>query len=161
MTQGDITTGAGNDLDRATDLARKMVCEWGMSEVIGPLTYGKKEEQIFLGRDFSQQSDYSPDTAKRIDGEVRAIVTRNYDRAHEALKSHKRELTQIAEELLIREVLDADQVRRIARGEALEEPVPTPDSSAQPPDGEADRNEEEPKPIVPSVPSLDKAVPQE
>ena len=161
LTQGDITTGAGNDLDRATDLARKMVCEWGMSEEIGPLTFGKKEEQVFLGRDFSQQSDYSPDTARRIDGEIKIIVTRNYDRATEALGSHKRELLQIAEELLIREVLDADQVRRIVRGEALEEPVPTPDSSAQPPDGEADRTEEEHKPIVPALPSLDKAVPQE
>jgi hypothetical protein len=88
-------------------------------------------------------------------------VTRNYDRATEAIGSHKRELLQIAEELLIREVLDADQVRRIVRGEALEEPVPTPDSSAQPPDGEADHTEEEHKPIVPALPSLDKAVPQE
>ena len=161
LTQGDITTGAGNDLDRVTDLARKMVCEWGMSEEIGPLVFGKKEEQVFLGRDFSQQSDFSPDTAKRIDAEIKVIVTRNYERAQEALGSHKRELLQIAEELLVREVLDADQVRRIARGEALEEHVPTPGSSAQPPDGEADRKEEEPKPAVPSVPSLDKAVPQE
>jgi cell division protease FtsH len=161
LTQGDITTGAGNDLDRATDLARKMVCEWGMSEEIGPLTFGKKEEQVFLGRDFAQQSDYSPDTARRIDGEIKIIVTRNYDRATEAIGSHKRELLQIAEELLIREVLDADQVRRIVRGEALEEPVPTLDSSAQPPDGEADHTEEEHKPIVPALPSLDKAVPQE
>ena len=161
LTQGDITTGAGNDLDRVTDLARKMVCEWGMSEEIGPLVFGKKEEQVFLGRDFSQQSDFSPDTAKRIDAEIKVIVTRNYERAQEALGSHKRELLQIAEELLVREVLDADQVRRIARGEALEEHVPTPGSSTQPPDGEADRKEEEPKPAVPSVPSLDKAVPQE
>ena len=163
LTQGDITTGAGNDLDRVTDLARKMVCEWGMSEEIGPLVFGKKEEQVFLGRDFSQQSDFSPDTAKRIDAEIKVIVTRNYERAQEALGSHKRELLQIAEELLVREVLDADQVRRIARGEALEAHVPTPDSSTQPPDGEADRKEEEPKPAVPSVPSLelDKAVPQE
>ncbi len=158
LTQGDITTGAGNDLDRVTDLARKMVCEWGMSEEIGPLVFGKKEEQVFLGRDFSQQSDFSPDTAKRIDAEIKVIVTRNYERAQEALGSHKRELLQIAEELLVREVLDADQVRRIARGEALEAHVPTPDSSTQPPDGEADRKEEEPKP---AVPSLDKAVPQE
>ena len=161
LTQGDITTGAGNDLDRVTDLARKMVCEWGMSEEIGPLVFGKKEEQVFLGRDFSQQSDFSPDTAKRIDAEIKVIVTRNYERAQEALGSHKRELLQLAEELLVREVLDADQVRRIARGEALEAHVPTPDSSTQPPDGEADRKEEEPKPAVPSVPSLDKAVPQE
>ena len=159
LTQGDITTGAGNDLDRATDLARKMVCEWGMSEEIGPLTYGKKEEQVFLGRDFSQQAEYSPDTAQRIDKEIRAIVTRNYDRAHDVLKNHKQELTRIGEELLIREVLDADQVRRIARGETIDEPVP-PQPSKTPPSGETDPSDERPG-ITTPVPSLDKAVPQE
>ena len=161
LTQGDITTGAGNDLDRATDLGRKMVCEWGMSEKIGPLTFGKKEEQVFLGRDFSQQSDYSQDTAKQIDQEVKSIVTRNYDRAHKTLSTHLGELEQIAEELLIREVLDADQVMRIARGEKLTEPVVTRDSSNNPPDGHADRQEDDRPQIVPPVPSLDKAVPQE
>ena len=160
LTQDDITTGAGNDLDRATDLARKMVCEWGMSETIGPLTFGKKEEQIFLGRDFSQQADYSPDTALKIDEEIRVIVTRNYDRAREVLKTNKQELTRIAEELLIREVLDADQVRRIARGETIDEPVPSAGPSKTPPSGETDQKEERPA-IVPPVPSLDKAVPQE
>ncbi len=159
LTQGDITTGAGNDLDRATDLARKMVCEWGMSEEIGPLTYGKKEEQVFLGRDFSQQAEYSPDTAHRIDKEIKAIVTRNYDRAHDVLKNHKQELTRIGEELLIREVLDADQVRRIARGETIDEPVP-PQPSKTPPSGETDPSDERPG-ITTPVPSLDKAVPQE
>ncbi len=116
LTQDDITTGAGNDFDRATDLARKMVCEWGMSEAIGLLTFGKKEEQIFLGRDFSQQADHSPDTASKIDEEITAIVRRNYDRAREVLKTHKRELTRIAEELLIREILNADQVKQLAKG---------------------------------------------
>ncbi len=160
LTQDDITTGAGNDLDRATDLARKMVCEWGMSDAIGPLTFGKKEEQIFLGRDFSQQADYSPDTAMRIDDEIKVIVTRNYDRAREVLGTSKRELLRIAEELLIREVLDADQVRRIARGEQIDEPVPTERSSKTPPSGEPDQDEERAA-IVQPVPSLDKAVPQE
>ena len=92
---------------------------------------------------------------------MKVIVSRNYERAHEALGSHKRELTKIAEELLVREVLDADQVRRIVRGEALEAYVPTPESSQRPPDGEADRKEDGPKPSVPAGPSLDKAVPQE
>ncbi len=123
LTQDDITTSAGNDFDRATALARKMVCEWGMSEAIGLLTFGKKEEQIFLGRDFSQQADHSPDTASKIDEEITAIVTRNYERACEVLKTHKLELTRIAEELLIREVLDADQVKQIAKGLPLEDPV--------------------------------------
>jgi len=160
LTQDDITTGAGNDLDRATDLGRKMVCEWGMSKGLGLLTFGKKEEQIFLGRDFSQQPEYSSETAARIDREINEIVTRNYDRAREALENHRSELNHIAEELLIREVLDADQVMRIARGEQLTEPVLPHDSSQAPPDGHADHHEDEDDQIVSSVPSLDKAVPQ-
>jgi len=110
LTNGNITTGAGNDLDRATDMARRMVCEWGMSESIGPLTYGKKEEQVFLGRDFAQSQDYSEGTAVRIDQEIKRIVTHNYDRARDLLGSHRDELVRIAEELLVREVLDADSV---------------------------------------------------
>ncbi len=162
LTQENITTGAGNDLDRATELSRKMVCEWGMSDKLGPLTFGKKEEQIFLGRDFSQQSDYSQETAMQIDQEVKWIVTQNYGRAREVLKSHQRALEAIAEELLVREVLDADQVMRIARGETLTEPVETRGSSSDhPPEGHTDRPEDERPEIVPPVPSLDKAVPQE
>ena len=138
-----------------------MVCEWGMSDAMGPLTFGKKEEQIFLGRDFSQHQDYSPDTAIRIDQEIKRIVTQNYDRARETLEAHKNELTQIAEELLVREVLDAEQVKRIARGLPLEEPPPAVDSSETPSSGKADRQDDQPAPIVPPVPSLDGAVPQE
>ena len=81
ITIGSITTGAGNDLERATDLARRMVCEWGMSNTMGPLTFGKKEEQIFLGREIAQHQDYSEDTALRIDQEVKRFVTDNYARA--------------------------------------------------------------------------------
>ena len=162
LTQDNITSGAGNDLDRATELSRKMVCEWGMSDKLGPLTFGKKEEQIFLGRDFSQQSDYSQETAMQIDQEVKWIVTQNYGRAREVLESHQRELKAIAEELLVREVLDADQVMRIARGETLTEPVETRGSSSEhPPEGHTDRPEDERPEIAPPVPSLDKAVPQE
>ena len=141
-------------------MARRMVCEWGMSDAMGPLTFGKKEEQIFLGRDISQNQDYSEDSAIRIDQEVKRIVTGNYDRARSALTDYKKELTQIAEELLIREVLDADQVRRIAKGLPLEAPAPA-DSPETPSDGEVDRSESQPTPIVPPVPSLDKAIPQE
>ena len=162
LSRGDITTGAGNDLERATDLARKMVCEWGMSEAVGPLTFGKKEEQIFLGRDFSQHQDYSQDTAIRIDQEIKRIVTNNYDRARDILEKHRTVLTQIAEELLIREVLDADQVRRIAKGQALEAPAAV--DSSETPSGETvapATEEDKPTPIVPPVPSLGKAVPQE
>ncbi|MCY3951594.1 MAG: hypothetical protein OXG69_03480, partial [bacterium] len=135
LTNGNITTGAGNDLDRATDMARRMVCEWGMSEAIGPLTYGKKEEQVFLGRDFAQSQDYSEGTAIHIDEEIKRIVTENYDRARDLLDSHKDELLRIAEELLIREVLDADQVTRLAKGLPIEDPMPDPASGSTPPAG--------------------------
>ena len=158
LTQDDITTSAGNDFGRATALARKMVCEWGMSEAIGPLTFGKKEEQIFLGRDFSQQVDHSPDTASKIDEEITAIVTRNYERACEVLKTHTLELTRIAEELLIREVLDADQVKQIAKGLPLEDPVA--EAPHSPADGEIDDPDARPTMVSPA-PSLDKAVLQE
>ncbi|MCK7461422.1 MAG: hypothetical protein MZU84_04820 [Sphingobacterium sp.] len=84
-SSASITTGAGNDLERATELARKMVCEWGMSDALGPLTFGKKEEQIFLGREIAQHQDYSEDTAVKIDGEVRRIVQENYTRAQALL----------------------------------------------------------------------------
>ena len=82
ITMDSLTTGAGNDLERATELARKMVCEWGMSDAMGPLTFGKKEEQIFLGREIAQHQDYSEDTALKIDHEVKRFVTPNYERAH-------------------------------------------------------------------------------
>ena len=81
LTNGGMTTGAGNDLERSTELARKMVCEWGMSDAMGPLTFGKKEEQIFLGREIAQHQDYSEDTAIRIDHEIKRFVTTNYERA--------------------------------------------------------------------------------
>ena len=121
ITMNGMTTGAGNDLERSTELARKMVCEWGMSDAMGPLTFGKKEEQIFLGREIAQHQDYSEDTAIRIDHEIKRFVTSNYERAHGVLEDNKAALLRIAEELLAREVLDAEQVRRIVAGEALEE----------------------------------------
>ena len=164
LTNGNITTGAGNDLDRATEMARRMVCEWGMSESVGPLTYGKKEEQVFLGRDFAQSQDYSEGTAISIDQEIKRIVTDNYDRAHDVLSAHKDELVRIAEELLIREVLDANQVMRIAKGLPIEDPLPAPAPGSAPPSGTVSTSADEAEPtppIVPPVPSFDKAVPQE
>src|SRR5258706_16451345 len=124
ITLGSITTGAGNDLERATDLARKMVCEWGMSDSMGPLTFGKKEEQIFLGREIAQHQDYSEDTALKIDHEVKRFVTDAYSRAQTILMQHKQKLMEMAEALLQRETLDAEQVRRIVAGEALGEIAP-------------------------------------
>ena len=161
LTNGNVTTGAGNDLDRATEMARRMVCEWGMSDAIGPLTYGKKEEQVFLGRDFAQSQDYSEGTAVQIDEEIKRIVTENYNRARSALDTHKDELVRIAEELLIREVLDGEQVKRIAKGLPIDEPVAA-SAAPRPPAGTVRSDaDEEAKPVVPPVPSLDKAVPQE
>src|SRR5712672_2555076 len=103
---GHITTGAGNDIERATDIARRMVCEWGMSDAMGPLTFGKKEEQIFLGREIAQHQDYSEDTALKIDHEVKRFVTDNYQRAHQLLSGAKETLMKMADALLAREVLD-------------------------------------------------------
>jgi cell division protease FtsH len=124
ITMNGMTTGAGNDLERSTELARKMVCEWGMSDAMGPLTFGKKEEQIFLGREIAQHQDYSEDTAIRIDHEIKRFVTSNYERAYQLLDAHKPALQRIADELLAREVLDADQVRRVVAGQPIEEPKP-------------------------------------
>ena len=90
ITMDSLTTGAGNDLERATELARKMVCEWGMSDAMGPLTFGKKEEQIFLGREIAQHQDYSEDTALKIDQEVKRFVTDNYERAHSCCSASTR-----------------------------------------------------------------------
>ena len=101
-----------------------MVCEWGMSDAMGPLTFGKKEEQIFLGREIAQHQDYSEDTALKIDQEVKRFVTDNYERAHQILSEHKDVLLEMADALLAREVLDAEQVQRLAAGLPLDEPKP-------------------------------------
>lgn len=121
LNNGEKTTGASNDLERVTDLARKMVCEWGMSKAMGTMTFGKKEEQIFLGREIGQRQDYSEDTAIRIDAEVKRIVREQYDRATRELTIYKTFLQKIADELLVREVLDGEQVKKIVKGEKLED----------------------------------------
>jgi cell division protease FtsH len=108
----EITTGAGNDIERATNMARKMVCEWGMSD-LGPATFGKKEEAIFLGREFAQHQDYSEATAIEIDKEVRRILDKAYKSAHEIINSNKNSLDRIARKLLERETLDGIEVNQI------------------------------------------------
>jgi len=110
-----MTTGAGNDIERATDLARKMVCEWGMSE-LGPLSFGKKEEQIFLGREIAQHRDYSEDTAIKIDEQVKKLVQTAYDRALKVIEDKSEALVRVAEALLEREVLDGAEVKQIIDG---------------------------------------------
>lgn len=101
----EITTGAGNDIERASGLARKMVCEWGMSDELGALTYGKKEEQIFLGKEIAQHRDFSEETAKQIDAAVRKIIDTAMDTVSRLLEEHKDILTRISEELLERETI--------------------------------------------------------
>jgi len=122
---GHITTGAGNDIERATDIARNMVCEWGMSNM-GPLAYGKKEEAIFLGREIAQHRDFSEDTALQIDKEVKRIVNEAYEKAHALLSNHRDTLEHVALALLEREVLDAIEVKLLMEGKPLPEKVRTP-----------------------------------
>jgi cell division protease FtsH len=109
----EMTTGAGNDLERATDLARKMVCEWGMSEKMGPLTFGKQNEQVFLGREMGSQRDFSDQIAMEIDQEVRRLVTENYERAKRLLTENMSSLKRLAEALLEKEVLDGADIDTI------------------------------------------------
>ncbi|HTU33832.1 MAG TPA: ATP-dependent zinc metalloprotease FtsH [Candidatus Acidoferrum sp.] len=119
-----ITTGAGNDIERATEIARQMVCEWGMSS-LGPLTFGKKEETVFLGREIAQHRDYSEDTAIKIDGEVRGIVSMSYSRARNILETYRDALERVAQGLLERESLDATELKLLIEGKPLpEKPAP-------------------------------------
>jgi cell division protease FtsH len=113
-----MTTGAGNDIVRATELARKMVCEYGMSE-LGPLTYGKKEQEVFLGRDIGQSRDYSDDTAQQIDKAVRRLVDEGYNSAYKILDEHREVMHAMAAALLERETLDAAEIELIIQGKAL------------------------------------------
>jgi cell division protease FtsH len=136
-----------------------MVCEWGMSDALGPLTFGKKEEQIFLGREIAQHQDYSEDTAIRIDQEIKKLVMDNFAKAKALLEQNRDTLLKIADELLIRESLDAEQVKALAAGKTLAEPIPA-SAGLQPAGQEEGRRsaKERPTPIVPTMP---KPLPQE
>jgi len=131
-----ITTGAGNDIERATDMARKMVCEWGMSE-LGPLSFGKREEQIFLGREIAQHRDFSEATAIRIDEQVKKLVESGYNNARKVIEEHAPALERIALALLEREVLDGSEVTTLIDGRELRaytpptKPTPPSDGSQQ------------------------------
>ncbi len=120
----NITTGAGNDIERATDLARKMVCEWGMSDKLGPLTFGKKDEEIFLGREIATRRDFSEQVAVEIDHEVKRLVLENYERTKQMLTQHMATLKRLAEALLEKEVLDAPEIDEIVRQGSVPESVP-------------------------------------
>lgn len=122
---GEYNTGASDDIDKATDLARRMVCEWGMSQKMGPLAFGKKEGEVFLGRDFAQAKDFSEETARDIDGEVRRIVTEQYQRAETIIKDNLDTLHRMAKLLLEYETLDTQDIQMIMRGEELTRDKPT------------------------------------
>ncbi|MCC6749572.1 MAG: ATP-dependent zinc metalloprotease FtsH [Deltaproteobacteria bacterium] len=156
VTFGELTTGAGNDIERATDIAHKMVCEWGMSKVLGPLAFGKREEQIFLGREINRTRNYSERTAERIDDEVRRIVEENYQHARELLEGRREQLARLAEALLEHESLDGVQIDAVLDGR----PVPVSNRASASGAGDDARVKEErerkSKPIFgsPSLPSL-------
>jgi cell division protease FtsH len=146
-----ITTGASNDIERATELARAMVCEYGMSE-LGPLTFGKKEEQIFLGREISQHRDYSEDTAIKIDQEVKKIIAVQYELARKVIVENDEAMVRLAEALLERETLDGVQIRRVVAGLPLdgEEKSSTTDDGSK---TETEESAKKPfkKPILPPI----------
>jgi len=141
VTQEDITTGAGNDIERATEMAHRMVCEWGMSE-LGPLSYGGKDEPVFLGRDFTQRADYSEDTAVRIDREVNRIVQSAVERAKNILTEYREVLEFLAKELLVKESLDGDRVYEIVKEMTGKDVAPV---RPAPPDTEAVQGAGEPE----------------
>jgi cell division protease FtsH len=129
------TTGAGNDIERATEIARKMVCEWGMSDELGPLSFGRKEEQIFLGREISQHRDYSEQTALTIDREIRNIVDVNHKRAKQIVIDNIEALKRIAEALIEYETIDGTEVDQLIRGEKISRPLKeVPAETKQTPD---------------------------
>jgi cell division protease FtsH len=143
-----MTTGAGNDIEQATELARRMVCDYGMSS-LGPLTFGKREEQIFLGREIAQHRDYSEDTAIRIDQEIKRFVTEGYSKAKKTLDENREILCRIAENLLEREVLDANEVKMIIQNIPLEAKNL---SNSKP--GPPEQTKQVVQSLSPSVPSL-------
>ena len=148
---GKVTTGASNDIEKATEIARAMVCQYGMSD-LGPLAYGKKEEQIFLGREIAQHRDFSEDTAIKIDQEVNRIVSQQYARAKKILEEHRVEMDRLTEALLEHESLDNAQMRRVMAGLPLEGDDAAPST---PDEGGSSETEESKsrfkKPILPPI----------
>jgi len=132
LVLNQVTTGAGNDIEKATDLVRRMVCEWGMSEKLGPMAFGRKEEEIFLGRDLTQKADYSKTTAIQIDAEIRRIIQESYQRAKALLSANLRLLHEIAEKLLEKEVLEGSEIDAIVTAFGLRggDPLITSNSAA-------------------------------
>jgi len=148
---GSITTGASNDIERATELARAMVCEYGMSDM-GPLTFGKKEEQIFLGREIAQHRDFSEETAIKIDEQVKKIVTAQYERAKSIIEDNRDTMVRLAECLLERESLDGVEIRRIVAGLTLDDAQPVTDEGSD--EGQPQLKEPSARPLKPILPPI-------
>jgi cell division protease FtsH len=139
-----LTTGAGNDIERSTKIARKMVCEWGMSETLGPLAYGQNEEEIFLGREITKHQDYSEKTAQEIDNEIKKIITTAEKRAEQILTDNIDMLHKLSKELLEREILDSEEIDKIMNGEELPPPLKKePVEEEKKTEKKADEKEEE------------------
>ncbi|HEV8201000.1 MAG TPA: AAA family ATPase, partial [Candidatus Polarisedimenticolia bacterium] len=120
MFMNVLTTGAGDDLNKATDMVRKMVCDWGMSDKLGPLTFGRKDQEIFLGRDIVQHKDYSEETAELIDSELKTFAREAYERAESVIGSNREALERVALALLEYEVLDGEEVATLVKGASVE-----------------------------------------
>jgi cell division protease FtsH len=132
------TTGAGNDIEQATELARKMVTEWGMSDAIGPLNFSRGQSEVFLGRDFATSEAYSEDTAQRIDGEIRRIVTEQHDRALRLLRENKPGLERVAKALLEHETLTGEEILTLFKGQEIERRAPSRPEPARADEPKAD-----------------------
>ncbi|MFI4980552.1 MAG: ATP-dependent metalloprotease, partial [Nevskiales bacterium] len=128
-----VTTGASNDIERATDMARKMVTKWGLSEKLGPLSYSQDEDEVFLGRSVTQHKNVSESTATAIDSEIRHVIDTNYQRAREILETHMDKLHAMAAALIKYETLDLDQVMRIMQGKEPGAPGSWSDNGGRPP----------------------------
>ena len=135
---GNTTTGASNDMERTTDLARKMVCEWGMSK-LGPLTFGKNEEQIFLGREISRHQYYSESTAIKIDEELKRIISDCDQKTRNILKENRKALIRLAQALLEYETLESNEVEAIIKGETIRQA----EKQGEPPNSSPDSNQKE------------------
>jgi len=159
---GEITTGAGNDIERATDIARRMVCDWGMSEKIGLRNLGRREEEIFLGREIAQHRDFSEETARLIDSEVNRLLEEAHDLARSIIEEHEAMLHRLAEELLKREILESAQIDAILNGEDItEDDDPAAEVKPSPPaEGSSSDGEEPSPPVEESSPDVEEPSPE-
>jgi cell division protease FtsH len=145
------TTGAGNDIERATELARSMVTEWGMSEEFGPLNFSSGKQEVFLGRDLSSSSQLSEDTSRRIDAEIRRLVTEQYKRATQILTEHRAQLEVVAEALLEHETIDGNDIDTLLRGEKIDRPLPAAKKKAKAEEAEKEEDRAKRPSILPPL----------